>query len=254
MRPFLSVIIATFNVEATLDACLRSIATQTCRDIEVLISDGGSSDGTLEIAAAYPALVRHVRSSADTGLYDAWNRVLDHAHGEWILFLGADDALIAPTVVAEVRDVLARHDVTEGFAAFPCWVTGKAERMLFKSVGAAMRARLRGHMGIAHTATLHHRSLFATYGTFDATFRIAGDLEFVLRARHAPLFTHPAPVLTVMAGDGLSNAPRHVRTRHAEVMRARTMHGLPAATLRQRYVMAREVLRSWRERLGVRGS
>jgi glycosyltransferase involved in cell wall biosynthesis len=249
MPPFLTIIVATYNVEASLRRCLTSIQAQRGRCIEVLISDGGSSDGTLDIVQEFRTIVTHVRSSPDAGIYDAWNRVLDRATGEWLLFLGADDELMTPTVVEQVRDVLADHTVSGGFASFPCWITGRRERMLFKSAPAARVAQRSGRMGVAHTATLHHRSLFAEHGSFDATFTVAGDLEFLLRCRDAPLFAHPSPVLTLMGGDGLSNARRLVRTRHSEVMRARSMHGLPAATPGQRLAMMRELAGVWRDDL-----
>src|SRR5690606_28477124 len=92
----ISIIIATRNAAATLPRCLDSIRAQTWRDFEVLVMDGGSTDGTVEVLRGSADIVTLWRSAPDKGVFDAWNKALAHARGEWICFLGADDRLWDP--------------------------------------------------------------------------------------------------------------------------------------------------------------
>ncbi|WP_304008604.1 glycosyltransferase, partial [Desulfovibrio piger] len=102
MSPLLSIIIATRNCADDLKKNLDSIS-QTIWDVtEIIIQDGNSSDHTLSVAASYPQLNLHVESSPDTGVYDAWNKAVQRASGEWILFMGAGDFLCVSTSVQSV--------------------------------------------------------------------------------------------------------------------------------------------------------
>ena len=94
-RPIISIIIPTYNVESTIGTVLESITAQTFRGYEVVIVDGVSKDGTAEIVARYAAgnpAIRWVQEK-DKGIYDAMNKGVGLARGEWLYFLGADDTL-----------------------------------------------------------------------------------------------------------------------------------------------------------------
>ena len=103
MTPFFSIIIPTYNSSSTLDIALSSIVNQTYRNIEVLIIDGMSTDSTLDIARSYqkefPNII--ITSKRDRGIYDAMNKGVKLAKGEWIYFMGSDDSLFDPTTLAQ---------------------------------------------------------------------------------------------------------------------------------------------------------
>jgi hypothetical protein len=90
----ISVIVVTYNVAKTLQACLNSIYAQTYPAIELIIIDGDSTDGTKEILAANSNHINYWISEPDKGIYDAMNKGLKQATGQWIYFLGADDELL----------------------------------------------------------------------------------------------------------------------------------------------------------------
>lgn len=98
--PQVSVIIPTLNAGTTLQNCLESLLAQRV-SIEVLLCDGGSIDNTLTIAKQFKELII-CSSSADTGIYDAMNRGIDHARGEWLMFMGADDELASASALANM--------------------------------------------------------------------------------------------------------------------------------------------------------
>ncbi|OOQ60686.1 glycosyltransferase family 2 protein [Mucilaginibacter pedocola] len=89
-----SVIVVTYNAAATLQACLDSIFAQSYPDIEVVVIDGASTDGTVDILQANTTRIAYCKSEPDKGIYDAMNKALRHITGQWVYFLGADDELL----------------------------------------------------------------------------------------------------------------------------------------------------------------
>ncbi len=96
----ISIITVTYNAEATLERTLQSVAQQTHPDVEHLIIDGASTDHTLEIARQYPHAI--VFSEPDKGLYDAMNKGLQRATGDYLCFLNAGDKLHSKETLAHL--------------------------------------------------------------------------------------------------------------------------------------------------------
>lgn len=109
MEVLISIVTITYNAERSLQRTLDSVARQTYQRIEHLIVDGASKDGTLAIAERYQAASRHVvaiSSEPDKGLYDAMNKGLQRATGDYVVFLNAGDALHAPDTIETVVSAL----------------------------------------------------------------------------------------------------------------------------------------------------
>ncbi|MGS1013657.1 glycosyltransferase [Rhodanobacter sp. UC4450_H17] len=104
--PRFSIITATFNACDALLITSRSLEAQTCKSFEWLITDGASTDGTLAAARGLGELVTILMSEPDTGVYNAWNKMLPHSRGEWVLFLGAGDVLYDVDTLAKAADAL----------------------------------------------------------------------------------------------------------------------------------------------------
>jgi glycosyltransferase involved in cell wall biosynthesis len=102
--PLISVVTVVLNGAKTLEATLRSVLDQGFEDLDYVVIDGGSTDGSLDIIRRYESRLGHWRSEADKGLYDAMNKGLRAAKGRWVLFLGADDVLVAS--LAEIAPLL----------------------------------------------------------------------------------------------------------------------------------------------------
>ena len=90
----ISIIIATYNAEKTLQRCFDSIRNQKNEKIELIVIDGNSNDNTLSIIESNADIVDYYVSESDKGIYDAWNKGVKVSTGEWIEFLGADDKLL----------------------------------------------------------------------------------------------------------------------------------------------------------------
>jgi len=91
--PLVTIIIVTYNAEKYIRACLDSIKNQNRSDIQLIVIDGASTDGTIDILNEYNTLIDYQLSETDNGIYDAMNKGVNHIKGSWVLFLGADDIL-----------------------------------------------------------------------------------------------------------------------------------------------------------------
>ena len=90
----LSIIIPTYNSASVLAKALDSIVKQNFTDWEVLVMDGVSTDNTIKVAQSYNDSRIHIFSEPDKGIYDAMNKGIEKAQGEWLYFLGSDDWLL----------------------------------------------------------------------------------------------------------------------------------------------------------------
>ena len=244
--PRISVVVALLNRRATLERCLDSVIGQTYAQRELLVIDGGSTDGSLEILRARSAKIAYRESERDRGLYHAFNKALAKATGDWIHFLGADDYLWDVHALERMAPHLARawpgHRVVYAQANF---VSAAGETL--ETMGAPWsefrRRFLQGFM-IPHQATFHHRSLFDARGPFDESFRMGGDYELLLRElpQRAPLYV-PGIVVAAYQFGGASSAPENTREVLRVVRRAQRANGIRFPGLLWYAALARALIR-----------
>ncbi|WP_317169476.1 glycosyltransferase [Mucilaginibacter humi] len=92
--PAISIIIVTYNAAGTLQVCLDSIYKQQYPSLKIIIIDGNSTDGTVDIIKANINKIHYWQSEPDAGVYDAMNKAVKHLTGDWVYFIGADDELL----------------------------------------------------------------------------------------------------------------------------------------------------------------
>ena len=200
--PLVTVIVATYNAAAHLQRCIDSIATQEDGIAELVVIDGGSADGTLDILRRNAWAVTYWESERDKGIADAWNKALTHVRGEWVIFLGADDIFAAPTVLARFRPVLeASRDRLVVFGKVVL-LGGPFDGQVLGGPWRWSRFRLR--MTIPHQGAFHNVRLFREYGSFDTTLRMSADYEMLLRAGRALDARYLDELVCVMGGEGVS--------------------------------------------------
>lgn len=100
-KPLLTIITVTYNAEVSIEQTILSIINQTFTDIEYLIIDGASTDRTIDIINNYKDKIDLFISEPDLGIYDAMNKGIDLANGEWILFMNSGDRLVNDRVISE---------------------------------------------------------------------------------------------------------------------------------------------------------
>ena len=252
--PRISVVVAVRNGARTLERALESVFEQTYEHVELIVMDGASTDGTQAILERNAARIGYWESKPDRGIYQAWNKALDHATGEWICFLGADDRFHAPDVLSRMAPVLA--DATERYRVVYARlqvVTG--DGTIVRTIGEPWDpAAFRDQMTPPHPATFHHRVLFERNGRFEERYRIAGDYEFLLRELldHDPLFV--AELIVDMGAGGLSDRPSSTYTLLRERYRARYKHHIETVPAWRSGPLIRALCRIWVTRNIGRGT
>lgn len=226
-RLLVTIITATFNSAGTLRQCLESVAAQTYGggDIEHLVIDGGSTDGTLEILreADQRGLLAYFVSEKDSGVYAAMNKGLDLATGEIIAFLNSDDWYEPAAVATMVQGLLATQaDYAYGEARL---VDPRTERQTGTISGCM--DHLYFTIPYSHQALFCRRRCFETIGCFDVSFLIVADYDFMWRLVVAGLV--PAQIDAIVVNfrtGGLSTSEtrwqeefQQIQQKHAERIR-----------------------------------
>ncbi|HEX8545965.1 MAG TPA: glycosyltransferase family 2 protein, partial [Cytophagaceae bacterium] len=112
--PLLSIITVVFNSEKYIEGTLKSVISQTFKNFEIVIIDGGSTDQTLDIISSYRSKVHYLISEPDNGIYDAMNKGITVAKGEYLLFLNSGDQLNNDRVLEVIFSSLGAEDVIYG--------------------------------------------------------------------------------------------------------------------------------------------
>lgn len=220
----LSLIIPVYNSAATLRACLDSCFAQGYRDLEVIVIDGGSTDGSTDIIRDYQDRLAFWLSEADSGIYDAWNKGLRQAKGQWIAFMGADDVWSSPVSVEKLMALAQFPQVNLVTARLQKMAHGGAQGYTFGEAWSTRRMRM--FMSVAHAGMPHHRTLFDKFGPFDTRFRIAGDYDFLLRAAADVRAAFLDETVACMGGAGVSSTQlRRVRDESIRALSAAPIAG-----------------------------
>ena len=184
----LSIITINYNNAAGLKKTLDSVAMQTCTDFEHIIIDGASTDNSINIIQEYQQSLAYNLSpltsrlkwlsEPDTGVYNAMNKGIKIAQGEYLLFLNSGDYLINSSVISRVFD----YDCTDDILCARCnvsdngnvvWTSNPPEKITFGTLYT---------VGLAHQSTFIRRTLFEQLGYYDESFRYNADIEFWYRS------------------------------------------------------------------------
>ena len=181
--PLLSIITVTYQAAQVLPITLRSVASQSWRDFEHIFIDGGSQDDTLSLIESYARNHEQVRylSEPDRGLYDAMNKGLALARGEYVCFLNAGDSFWAEDTLEKLFRAAPREaDVLYGEHVEVDQEGRICERPRHRPYprGALKKEHFRTGMRICHQALIVRRSLAPLY---DLRYRLAADLDWTIR-------------------------------------------------------------------------
>ncbi|RYE17955.1 MAG: glycosyltransferase [Sphingobacteriaceae bacterium] len=172
--PLFSIIVPTYNSESTLELCLTSIATQMFQDFEILIIDGNSSDNTMKIVKGISEVYGNTKwiSEPDLGIYDAMNKGISKASGDWIYFLGSDDYILDDKVL---RDVAVKLNNTSASIVYGNAIV-KSDN---KSKGGEFSLhKLLTEGNLCHQTIFYKRSVFDILGKFNLKYPILADWDF----------------------------------------------------------------------------
>lgn len=218
-----TVITAVRNAGPSLEKTLQSVFAQEGVEVEHIVVDGKSTDGTTELLLRHRGRLAHLIIEADSGPTEALNKALPLATGEFVGFLLAGD-WYEPGTLAKVAQLSAGADVVCGRMAN--WLDGR-----FEYVSHSEPARLRREMSINFPATFIRAELVKTIGSFDQSVDIATDYDFLLRCYlFGAKFRTVDSVLANMSLDGRS--ARHWARGYWHAAKSKIRHsGAPVASL-----------------------
>jgi glycosyltransferase len=203
----ISIITSVYNNKETIAEAIESVLSQAYDNIEYIIIDGASKDGTVDIIRSYGDQISTFVSEPDRGIYDGLNKGVARATGDVIAFLHSDDLYADPEVITRVAQAFSATgaDAVYGDLVYtPKSDTSKVLRY-WKSRDFKPELLKQGWMP-AHPTFFVRRELYEKYGTFDTSFRIAADYDFMLRVLSKGIQTHYLPnVLYKMRVGGESN-------------------------------------------------
>lgn len=189
--PRISVVTVVRNGVATIAATLESVIGQGYPDLEYVVVDGASTDGTMDVVRRFDRRVLRYVSEVDAGTYDAMNKGVRMATGDWLLFLGADDVLLAD--LREVAPLLVDpYTIYYGDTWWP-----DRQRRYDGPFGAMKLAR----RNICHQGMFYPRAVFQGHA-FDTRYRYQADWELNMRCFSDPRYRlQYVPVLVARYND-----------------------------------------------------
>ncbi|MCW1931830.1 glycosyltransferase family 2 protein [Pararhodobacter zhoushanensis] len=178
----ISVITAVYNAEATVGAAIASVARQTHRDIEHVIVEGNSKDGSLAAIQAAAHDRMRLISEPDGGIYDALNKGIRNATGDVVGFIHSDDFLAHDGVLEQIAAAFEDPGVEAVFSDLDYVSQTDTSRVIRHwSTGPFHRERLKRGWMPAHPTLYLRRDVYDHYGTYDIKFGISADYDFILR-------------------------------------------------------------------------
>ena len=203
MNNTLSVITICYNIKNEIERTCESIVNQTWQDFEWIVVDGGSTDGTLEVLQKYKHRINVYISEPDKGIYNAMNKGIKLAKGEWLNFMNGGDCFAASDVLEKVfQNKTYTADILYGDMNFirtnkPACI----EQYLPKLTKSFFY-----HTCINHQASFIKRKLFTQYGLYDESYKIVADWEkWILFLQNGCEFMHLDIIISDFYGGGVSS-------------------------------------------------
>ncbi len=204
-----SIITVVYNGASFIGDCIESILNQTYPDIEYIIVDGQSTDGTVEIVQSYGTKIAYFISETDKGLYDAMNKGIGLASGDVIGLLNADDFYRHNRVIENMVATFERtgSDAVYGDMLYVDRIDPKKLKRYWRSGWYHDNAFLWGWMP-GHLSFFAKRSLYEKHGAFRLDLKSAADYELMLRFihKHKASLAYMDEVTIVMRAGGVSNS------------------------------------------------
>jgi len=200
-KPLISVITVVFNGAEFLEQTIKSVINQSYDNVEYIIIDGGSTDGTINIIKENEHKIDYWISEPDRGISDAMNKGINLSKGDYLIFLNSDDYFMSDGALEKAVSFLKNKRHIYVFKVL--FDDGEIKSV---STNKAFNFLMNFKMGSCHQGHICSRSLFEKIGLFDSRFKITMDYDFMLRAYRAGYTATPVDyILSVMRLVGISS-------------------------------------------------
>lgn len=212
----LSIITICLNENNRIRRTIESVMSQNFSDIEYLVIDGGSSDGTAEIVDQYKNRLAYFVSEKDDGIYNAMNKGIERSTGEYLLFLNGGDYLYNNDVLKNIFYKEFNKDIIYGDLV----LENTLERKSFEDFIISDRHLFNYYL--PHPACFVKKYLFTKYGYYNEDYKIAGDYEFFLRVikKYKATIMYISKIVSVYNEDGISSNHKYLKLQMRERRRA----------------------------------
>lgn len=176
----ITIITVSYNSVKTIQRCIESVINQDCLDIEYIIIDGGSDDGTVDIIKKYESQLSYWHTQADDGIYDAMNKGISMATGDLLGIINSDD-WYAPGVLKKICEQFLKNPnaVIHG----DMMIVDENGRSLYSLHAPDLPSIQREFrkMTVNHPATFIPMNLYKNYGVFNLSYQLSADYELIIR-------------------------------------------------------------------------
>ncbi|CAG1003474.1 glycosyltransferase [Methylophilaceae bacterium] len=229
-NPLITVVTVVFNGAATLEDTIRSVIEQTYGNVEHIIIDGGSIDGTLDVLRKYDDSIDYWLSEKDAGIYDAMNKGIALARGDYIGMLNSDDFFADSSALEKIAARLKEDDVDAVFSCLDIVDPANLARVLRKyRISSFSTFMLRIGVMPPHPTFYCRRSCYEKAGPYRTDYRIAADFEMLVRLlfKHRITWAFIDETTVKMRSGGLSSSGiKSSWIVNREIIRACTENGL----------------------------
>lgn len=178
-QPTLSVITVVYNNVKDIERTVRSVLNQTYPNIEYIVIDGGSTDGTLDVLQRYLPQISKLLSEKDAGIYDAMNKGLAIASGDYVLFMNSGDEIYSPDTVTNIFASADSADIYYGETEMYNERWESLGRRRHEAPQRLSHSSFRYGMSVSHQAIYIRRSLA---GSYDPQYQLSADIDWILNA------------------------------------------------------------------------
>jgi glycosyltransferase involved in cell wall biosynthesis len=221
--PLITVVTAVFNASGSLDETIESVLGQTYRNVEYIIIDGGSTDGTLDILRKYEHEIDYWVSEPDKGVYDAFNKSCPYIRGQWTVFLGAGDVFYNTEVLSKISLAACEaHCDTEILYGTVCLTNSNDyDVKILNRPWSQMQNRWRGGRPMLphHQGIFHRKTLLKAEMPFDTSYKIAADSKLVYASikKVSPIFCDT--IIARASLGGVSTDPKYFMLTAHEILK-----------------------------------
>ena len=219
----LSIITVCYNSGKTIEDTFKSVQSQSYKDIEYIVIDGGSKDNTLELINQYKEIIDYTVSEKDKGLYDAMNKGIEKATGDVIGFLNSDDLFCDDMAVEKVMNVFNENSKIDSVYADIYYVDqNNTDKIVRKWITGKQKTFKKGWHP-AHPTLYIKKKVYNQYGGFNLKFKLASDFEIMLRFiekyKISTIYL-PEPLIKMILGGETNKSVENIFRQNKECIKA----------------------------------